>query len=107
MGSRGPVRRPAGTAFSTGRAHGPVAINLRLVWARAADLGAAFDADSRFASAPAPRFPAWVPFRVPVVHGQLLLGARHHVALWRHASVCADASADRFQPGAGLVLRAF
>src|SRR5580692_2176525 len=101
----GPFRGAAGVAVSSGGAASSLALGFRMVWAGSADSGDLVFGHNRLAAPHAPRFSAGVPKRIPLVHGQLLLGARHNVALWRHACRGADIAPDRIQPGAGFVLR--
>ena len=98
VGRGRPLRRPARVAVSARRAAAPLAHRLCLVRPGSAAVGAAFAAAAPTAPPAAPRFSARLSLRRPLVHGQLLLGARHHAALRRYAAAgarrcCCSASA--------------
>jgi hypothetical protein len=104
------LRRHAGVALSAGRADAHLAVGLRLVWPRPAAVGASVAGlplanRTSHAPPPAPRLPHRLSLRRAVVHGQLLLGSRHHAALRRYAAHGTDTAAHRLQHGSGALLR--
>ncbi len=100
------LRRPARIAVSAGRSAAALAQRLCLVRTGPASVGASVAHAARDAPRPLRR-----GFLVAYLCGvlwymrQLLLGARHHDALRRHAAPGSDAAAGRLQPGAGALLR--
>ena len=79
VGSAGSLGGAAGTAVSAGRPDAPLAQHLCLVRPGSASVGSAQPGDREPPPPLAPRISARVPLRRPLVHGQLLLGPRHHV----------------------------
>ena len=99
-------RRSAGIAVSPCRPSASLAHRLRVV--RPCPAAVRILSQRRRCASPARlrrAFSCRLSLRLPLVHGELLLGPRHHDALRRHARRCARSAAHRLQSGSRPLLR--